>query len=168
MQKLLRFIDMVSTWTGKTASYLIAVLTIIICYDIFMRYFLLKPTSWAFEATYMLYGAYAMLGAAYCHCHKGHVRMDLLYSRLSRRTQAIVEAICYIFLFFPLIGVLSWKCTEHALWAFSFGERSSSSVWRPHLWPFKILIAYGFFIFFLQGLADFLKLIGTVSKGDTQ
>ena len=167
MEKILRFIDRASIWTGKVSSLLVAVLTAAICYDITMRYVLIKPTSWAFELTYMIYGVYAMLGAAYCHYLKGHVRMDLLYMRLSPRKQAVVEVFCYIFLFFPLFIVLVWKCGEHAYWAFSYGERSSSSIWRPQLWPFKGLIAFGFLLFLLQGAADFLRLLRIAFKGET-
>jgi TRAP-type mannitol/chloroaromatic compound transport system permease small subunit len=166
MEKILRFIDWSSVWTGKISSLLVALLTAAICYDITMRYVLIKPTSWAFELTYMIYGAYAMLGAAYCHYLKGHVRMDLLYGRLSPRRQAVVEVFCYIFLFFPLFIVLVWKCGEHAYWAFTYGERSSSSIWRPHLWPFKGLIALGFLLFFLQGAADFIRSLRIAIKGE--
>jgi TRAP-type mannitol/chloroaromatic compound transport system permease small subunit len=167
MEKILRFIDRASIWTGKVSSLLAAVLTAAICYDITMRYVVLKPTSWAFELTYMIYGIYAMLGAAYCHYHKGHVRMDLLYMHLSRRKQAIVESICYLFLFFPLFIVLVWKCGEHAYWAFSYGERSSSSIWRPVLWPFKGLIAFGLLLFLLQGAADFIRSLRIAIKGES-
>lgn len=165
MEKILRFIDWASIWTGKVTSLLIVVLTAIICYDITMRYVLIKPTSWVFEATYMLYGAYAMLGAAYCHHLKGHVRMDLLYVRMSPRRQAVVDVFCYIFLFFPLFIVLAWKCSEHAYWAFSAGECSSSSILRPKLWPFKSLIALGLILFLFQGAAEFLRSLQIAIKG---
>jgi len=165
MEKLLHFVDGVSIWTGKVASLLIIVLTVIICYDITMRYVIVKPTSWVFEATYMLYGIYAILGAAFCHHLKGHVRMDLLYVRLSPRRQALVDVLCYIFLFFPLFIVLTWKCSEHAYWAFISGERSSSSILRPPLWPFKSLVAFGCMLFLLQGAVEFLRSLQTAIKG---
>jgi TRAP-type mannitol/chloroaromatic compound transport system permease small subunit len=165
MEKILRFIDGVSIWTGKVSSLLIVVLTVIICYDITMRYVVVKPTSWVFEATYMIYGAYAMLGAAYCHYLKGHVRMDLLYVRLSPRRQAVVDVLCYVFLFFPLFIVLSWKCGQHAYWAFTSGECSSASILRPKLWPFKGLIAFGCLLFLLQGAVEFLRSLQTAIKG---
>jgi len=167
MDKILRFIDWITVWTGKVSSLLAALLTAIIVYDITMRYVLIKPTSWAFEFTYMIYGVYAMLGAAYCHHYKGHVRMDLLYTRLSPRRQAVVEVFCYIFLFFPFLIVLVWKCSEHAYWAFSYGERSSASILRPPLWPFKSLIAFGFLLFLLQGAAEFLRSIRIAIKGES-
>jgi len=165
MEKILHVIDRASEWTGKCASFLIAVLILGICYDIFMRYLFAKPTFWAFELTYMVYGAYAMLGAAYCHYQKGHVRMDLIYSRLSPKGKAIADVICYLILFFPLFFFLVYKCGGHAIWAFTYGERSSVSVWRPHLAPYKLLIALGFVLFLFQGIAEFIRSFYIIFKG---
>jgi TRAP-type mannitol/chloroaromatic compound transport system permease small subunit len=157
MEKILRVMDGISEWTGKAASFLMAGLVLAICYDIFVRYALNKPTAWGFEMTYMVYGAYSMLGVAYCQKLKGHVRMDLLYAKLTPRVKARVDVICYLLLFFPFLLVLTYKCGEHALWSVTAGERSSVSVWRPVLGPFKLVITFGFVLFLLQGLADFLR-----------
>jgi TRAP-type mannitol/chloroaromatic compound transport system permease small subunit len=142
-------------------------LVLIICYDITLRYFLASPTYWAFEITYMDYGAYSMLGAAFCQYLKGHVRMDLIYARFSERKKARIDTICYIILFFPLLVILTYKCGEHALWSFNMGERSSASVWRPHLWPFKFAITFGFLLFLFQGLVDFLRTVKVAIGGKT-
>jgi len=165
MQTVLRFIDRASEWTGKCASFLAVVLILAIGYDVALRYLFARPTFWAFEVIYMVYGAYAALGAAYCHYRKGHVRMDLIYSRLSPRGQATVDMICYLFLFFPLFFVLVYTCGGHAIWALSYGERSSVSIWRPLLAPYKLLIAFGFLLFLFQGIAEFIRSLYIVFKG---
>jgi hypothetical protein len=94
MEKFLRIIDGASVWTGKLASFLVILLILAIGYDITVRYLFATPNLWAYDSTYMIYGGYTMLGAAYCHCLKGHVRMDLLYGRLSERGKAITDVIC--------------------------------------------------------------------------
>lgn len=165
MEKVFRAVDRASEWTGKLSSYLMPALVGAICYDIIMRYAFNKPTHWAFELTYMTYGAYSVLGVAYCQALKTHVRMDLLYARLSPRTQAVVESVCYLLLFFPLLSILTYKCGEHGLWTLSSGERSSVSVWRPHLWPFKLAITLGFLLFLFQGLVDFFRTLKKAVKG---
>jgi TRAP-type mannitol/chloroaromatic compound transport system permease small subunit len=157
MDKVFRVIDGVSEWTGKLASFLMAGLVVAICYDVSMRYIFNKPTAWGFEITYMVYGAYAMLGVAYCEKLKGHVRMDLVYAKLTPRGKAWVDVVCYLVLFFPFMLVLTYKCGEHTLWSISAGERSSVSVWRPLLGPFKTAITFGFVLFIFQGLVNFLK-----------
>jgi TRAP-type mannitol/chloroaromatic compound transport system permease small subunit len=165
MEKIFRFVDKTSTLIGKWASFLVVILTLAIGYDITVRYLFAIPNFWAYDMTIMLYGSYAILGAAYCHSRNGHVRMDLLYGKLSPRGQAIMDAICYLFLFFPLFTVLLWKCGDHAIWSLTSGERSSASAWRPLLGPFKIAIAFGILLFFVQGLVDFLRKIIFIFKG---
>ncbi|MFO7984605.1 MAG: TRAP transporter small permease subunit [Desulfatiglandaceae bacterium] len=166
MEKFLRIIDRSSELTGKGASFLIVILTLAIGYDITIRYLFDKANFWAFDITYMLYGTYTMLGAAYCHYQKGHVRMDLFYSKLSARGRARMDVICYIFLFFPLFCILLYKCGQGAWWALVHGETSHASVWRPSLAPFKIAIVFGLFLFFLQGIAEFLRALRVAFKGE--
>ena len=165
MEKFFHVIDRTSDLVGKWASFLVVILVVAIGYDITGRYFFNIPSFWAYDMTIMLYGSYAILGTAYCHYNNGHVRMDLLYGRLSRRGRAIMDIICYIFLFFPLFTVLIWKCGNHAIWSVINGERSSASAWRPLLGPFNMAIVLGLVLFFLQGLVDFLRNIIFVAKG---
>ena len=115
--------------------------------------------------TIFLYGSYAILGAAYTHAKNGHVRMDLLYGRLSERGRATVDVICYFILFFPLFIVLLYECGGHVLWAVMHGERSSASAWRPYVGPFKLSILLGLFLFFLQGVVEFLRSFKIMLKG---
>ena len=162
MERFLRFIDRTCEIVGKLSSFLVVILVVSIGYDIFMRYFFAKPTHWAYDMTIMLFGAYSMLGAAYCHYHEGHVRMDLIYGRFSPKGKATVDVICYLFLFFPLFVILVYKCGEHAIWALKQGERASGSVWRPPLAPFKLTIAFGLLLFLLQGVVHFLRSLKIV------
>lgn len=167
METILRLIDRASEWTGKCASFLIVILTLAIGYDVTMRYLFAKPSAWIFDMTYMIYGAYTMLGVAYCHYLKGHVRMDLIYGRLSPKGKATVDVICYMVLFFPLFSVLIYKIGGHAIWALMHGERASGSVWRPPLAPFKLLITFGFLLFMVQGIAEFIKALFVIFRERT-
>jgi TRAP-type mannitol/chloroaromatic compound transport system permease small subunit len=165
MEKIFHVIDQTSTYVGKWASFLVVILTLAIGYDITVRYLFAIPNFWAYDMTIMLYGSYAILGAAYCHARHGHVRMDLFYGKLSPRGRAISDAVCYLFLFFPLFIVLLWKCGDHAIWSLSSGECSSASAWRPPIGPFKAIITFGILLFFVQGLVDFLRNVIFIFKG---
>jgi len=74
----------------------------------------------------------------------------------------------YVLLFFPFMIVLTYKCGDHAYWAWASGEGSSVSVWRPQLWPFKFAIMLGFIMLILQGIVNFLKTLGVAVKGGRQ
>jgi TRAP-type mannitol/chloroaromatic compound transport system permease small subunit len=165
MEKILRVIDAISEWTGKLGSFLIVGLAVVICYDVSLRYIFNAPTAWGFDITYMVYGVYAMLGMAYCEKLKSHVRMDMIYTLLSDRGKAWVDVICYLLLFFPGLIILTYKCGDHAVWSLLAGERSSGSVWRPLLGPFKLIITFGFVLLIFQGLASFLRALSVALKG---
>ena len=67
MEKFFHVIDRTSDLVGKGASFLVVILTLAIGYDITVRYLFAVPNFWAYDMTIMLYGSYAILGAAYCH-----------------------------------------------------------------------------------------------------
>lgn len=166
MRKIIWLIEFLSSLTGKLASFLIVALTLCICYDVFSRYFFNIANFWPYDTTYMLYGSHAILGAAYTLYHGSHVRMDLFYRVLNKRKQAIVDSICYVVLFFPLLVILIWIFGEDTLWSLARGERASSSIWRPQIAPFKASITLGFLLLLLQGVAEFLKALYVAVKGE--
>jgi TRAP-type mannitol/chloroaromatic compound transport system permease small subunit len=165
MRSFFRLVDSLSDYTGKAACLLVVILTFSICIDALTRSAFAWANYWAYDTTIMLYGAFAILGTAYAHYRHAHVRMDLIYDKLTTRGKAIADVIGYVFLFFPLMSVLVYKCGEHAIWSLTLGERSSASAWRPYMWPFKLVIAYGLALFWLQGLVDFLRRIITAVRG---
>lgn len=165
MEQVFRAVDRLSDLTGKIASILVVFLTLSICYDVILRYILAWPCLWSYDMTIFLYGGFSILGAAYCHYRHGHVRMDLLYGRLSTRGKAIADIIGYVLLFFPLMTILVYKCGENAIWSVQIGERSASSVWRPYMGPFKLVVVYGLALFLLQGIVDFVRRVITAVKG---
>ncbi len=70
-----------------------------------MRYVLNDPTSWAFDLSYLMYGAVFYMAGAYTLSRGGHVRADMFYRQWPPRTQAIVELVLYVLFFFP--GILA-------------------------------------------------------------
>ncbi len=81
-------------------------ITLIVIYDIAMRFLIGRPSDWAFDVTKMLFGAHFMLMAAYGLRHHAHVEVDVLKRLLSRRKQAGLEILGYLLFFVPFIGML--------------------------------------------------------------
>jgi len=122
------------------AALLVAMLGIT-CYDVFSRYFFNAPTKWSLELTVYLMIWLGYLAIAYVEKKERHVRVDLLISRFPPRTLAIWEvATSFIFLIF--ICILIYYGTIFTLESFHAQERSWS-MWRPLLWPTKIVIPVG-------------------------
>ena len=156
---IIRFIERLSVSVGYTAALVVVPLTLATCYEVFARYFFGAPTIWAFELGYTLMGVHFLLGGALTLQRGAHVRIDLVYSRLSRRMQALADLVLYVILLIPCLYLLSERLTEFAVEAFYSGERTGNSAWNPVIWPFRAIIAFSFILLLLQVIAECLKAI---------
>ncbi|MCK4620818.1 MAG: TRAP transporter small permease subunit [Desulfuromonadales bacterium] len=148
---------------GYYASFLVIPLVLVVAYEVIMRYLFNAPTVWVFEATTLIYGTHFMIGIAYTHKHDGHVAIDVFEARLPERPRTILRLIVNLILFMPTIGLLSVWSVIYASDSWQNWERASTS-WAPPLYPFKTLMAIGFILLLLQGVAkgihDFRSLAG--------
>ena len=64
MISYIRFADRISAWFGKAFAWTILIMTFGVSYEVFVRYVLRAPTSWAFDVSYIMYGALFMMGGA--------------------------------------------------------------------------------------------------------
>ena len=101
MQKLLLFVDNVSTFVGQAFSWLIVALTLLITWEVFSRYVLDHPHAWAFDVMIMMYGTLFMMAGAYTLAKNSHVRGDVLYGFFPPRLQAGLDLTLYIVFFIP-------------------------------------------------------------------
>jgi TRAP-type mannitol/chloroaromatic compound transport system permease small subunit len=165
LMALIRAIDAVSDWSGRIVCWLIIPLVGSLAWEVVARYLFAAPTVWAYDVSYMLYGAFFMLGAAYALYRGGHIRTDMLYHKWSPRTQGAIDAVCYLFLFFPAMLFLLWMGGHEAWHAWQIGERSDASPWRPILYPLKAVIPVTAVMLLMQGVSEFLKSVYAVRTG---
>ena len=149
---------------GFYSSFLTIPLIAVVVYEVIMRYAFNSPTVWAFEATTLIYGVHYMLGLAFTHKHNGHVAIDVFESRLAPRPRTILRVIVSLIFFVPTVGLLATWSVIYAATSWQNWENASTS-WAPPLYPFKTIMAIGFILLFLQGiaklLADFRTLRGS-------
>lgn len=150
-------IDALSTWTGKVFSYLLVPLTLCVVFEVVTRY-LDHPTIWTFETSNFLYGAHFMLVAAYGLLMKSHVSIDLVSSRYSMKTQAIVSLICYATMYLPFIAVFTYFGFAYSYNSWGMLENSWSA-WGPPLYPIKTVIPLTAVLLLLQGISEMIKTI---------
>ena len=158
-----RAIDTLNEKIGFYASYLILPLSGVVVYEVFMRYGLNAPTSWAFELTVFLYGLHYSFALSYAHKHNTHVSIDVFEARLPARGRTILRIITNLVLFLPTVGLLTFYTSTLAITSWQQWEHASSS-WAPAVYPFKTLMAIGFFLFFLQGLAKLIQDIRSLAE----
>ena len=161
-------VGQVSEWSGRIVSIAIPVLIVTVCYDVFMRYIFNAPTSWSYELSYMLGTAVISLGLPYVHYHASHIRVDLIYSRLSAMSRLVLDVFLTVFLFFPLVFMWTRVFGANAWQSFVNQEVSYDSMWYPILWPFKLVIFLGFLLLLVQGIATFARDVASLTKGGEQ
>lgn len=165
LMSVIRVIDRISDWSGNIVCWLIVPLVGSLAWEVVARYVFSAPTVWAYDVSYMLYGALFMLGAAYTLFRGGHIRTDMLYQNWSPRRQGAIDAACYLFLFFPAMLFLLWMGGQEFWHAWEIGERSDASPWRPVLYPLKGVIPLTAIMLLAQGFSEFLKSLYAVRTG---
>ena len=166
MQRFLLLIDEMSTWLGKTFAWCILLLTLAVSYEVFSRYVMRAPTTWAYDVEYILYGTLFMMAGAYTLSRNAHVRGDFVYRYFAPRNQAILDLVLYCLFFFPAILAFIYAGWNffHLSWAQN--EHSVNSPAGPVIWPFKLLIPIVGGFMLLQGIAEVIRCIRCIHSGD--
>ena len=165
MRGVLLFIDMVSAWVGKCFGWLILVLTFGVSYEVFVRYLLRSPTTWAFDISYMMYGALFLMAGPYALSRNGHVRGDVIYRLWRPRAQAWVDLVLYIVFFIPAVLALIYSGWNFASMSVTFKEVSIFSPAGVPVFPLKSLIPLAGSLLLLQGLAEIGRCILCIRQG---
>jgi TRAP-type mannitol/chloroaromatic compound transport system permease small subunit len=166
VEKFLHTVDGISTWVGKAAAWLMIVLMLVVCGEVFKRYILNMPTAWIFDAQNMLYGSLFMLAGAYTLAQNAHVRGDFLYSSMRPRTQASLDLVLYFVFFIPGIAALIYAGTDYALDSWRIGEHSNVTADGPPVYHFKTVIPIAGAMVMLQGFAEILRCIVCLKTGE--
>ncbi|MFN3614642.1 MAG: TRAP transporter small permease subunit [Rubrimonas sp.] len=153
------FADRLSTFVGKLFAWTIVGLTGVVCYEVFMRYGAGRPTTWAYDVGYMLYGAGFIMAGAYALSRNAHVRADVFYRRWQPRNQARLDLVLYFLFFFPGMLAFVYSGWNFAEMSMRFNERSSFSPSGPVLWPFKMMIPLTGLILLIQGIAEVFRCV---------
>jgi TRAP-type mannitol/chloroaromatic compound transport system permease small subunit len=159
--------DTISEWLGRSISWLAFLLVLVGVYDVVLRYVFNRPTIWAYETSCMLGATIIVAGWGYVLLHHGHVRVDVFYARMSTRKKAIIDVVCDLLLFFPLIISLLWTSIPWMVDAWVRNEVMVETYWYPPAAPIRTVIVIGLAVFSLQGMAEFIRNLHILIKGKT-
>ena len=170
MNSFIKVVDQITSWAGKVFAWCIMIMTFGTAYEVFVRYLLRDPTSWAFDLSYIMYGTLFMMAGAYTLSRGGHVRGDVIYRLWQPKTQAKVELVLYFIFFFPGILALVYAGTDYALesWSYNYGtgEVAISSPAGVPISQFKTVLPVAGFLCFIQGLAQVCRCIICIRTGE--
>lgn len=165
MLNYIRWVDSVSKALGHSFGWCVLILTLGTCYEVLMRYVFHNPTSWAFDMSYMLYGALFMMAGPYTLSKGAHVRGDFLYRKWKERNQAKVEMTLYFLFYFPGVLALVFTGWSYGFQSMSILESSVNSPAGVPVWPLKMIIFVAGLALLLAGSAEVCRCIVCMREG---
>jgi TRAP-type mannitol/chloroaromatic compound transport system permease small subunit len=163
---IIRAIDGITQWTGYLFTLLVAPLIVANVVEVFMRYVMNAPTSWALDVTTMSFGTLFMLGAAYALLKGAHVRTDMLWEKFSDRKKGIIDSVAYLLFFLPSMAILFAISIDDFFYSLSINEKSTSGIWQPVIWPLRAVVPLAAALLFLQGISELMKSLWAARTGE--
>ncbi len=142
---------------GYLSAALLIVLLGNVFYDVAMRYLLNDVSIAMQELEWHLFAAVFLLGVAYTLQTDGHVRVDLIYERLSQRHQAWINLIGNLIFVWPFCAVVTFYGIGFAYDAYQIGEISGDPGGLTHRWLIKGMISLAFSCVLLSSLGAVLR-----------
>ncbi len=157
LRRLAKFIDSINEWVGNGVAWVTLLMVLVVFTDVVMRY--LFNTSFVFtqELEWHLFSVVFLLGAGYTLLHDGHVRVDIIYQAVSKKTQAWINFLGVIFFLIPGCYLVIHTSYNFAYASWSTLEGSGDPGGIPYRFLVKSVIPIGFTLLLAQGISLGIK-----------
>ncbi len=156
--KLSGLIDAINEWLGKLVMWLVLAAVLISAGNAVLRKAFNFGSNASLEIQWYLFAGVFMLGVGYVMLKNGHVRIDFISSRLSKRSNAIIDAIGIVVFTIPLALIminLAWPYFYRALISGEMSQNAGGLI----RWPVLMLMPLGFGILLAQALSELIKRV---------
>lgn len=154
-----RVVDWITEHIGRTLGWLLLLAVVISTGNAIIRKTFNISSNAYLEAQWYLFAAIFTLGAGYVFLHDQHVRIDVISSRLKRRTQVWIDIVGITFFLLPLCAFVIWTSLPSVQTAFAIKEISANPGGLLR-WPLYALVPIGFGLLALQSLSELFKRLG--------
>lgn len=158
MLALARGIDATVDVIGRIAAWFCFALVLVMAGNVLARYGFATGTVWAQELEWHLMSPIALIGMSYALRHGEHVRVDVLYSRLHPRTQALIDLFSAVAAIVVAALIIHFSM-RYVGQSFAQNEGSANPGGIPYRWALKALIPVGFALLALQSLSTLLDAL---------
>jgi len=164
MNRLLQlayFIDLCNRQIGRASIWLILGTVLLSAFTATLRYLFDWGSNAMIEAQWFLFGLVFLFCAPWTLQEQGHVRVDIIYTRLSTHWRAIIDIIGGLFFLLPVCILISIDAWDYFLLSFQQNESSMNPgglLW----WPMKLAIPIAFILLGAQGIAEIIKAIAVL------
>lgn len=165
MRTLLAFSDGVDRLTeaiGQALKWLVLAASLVSAGNAVFRYTFHNSSNAWLEIQWYMFGAMFLLAAGYALKHEEHVRVDVIFSRLTPQQQAWVDVVGTILFLMPAAILIGWMSIPSLVNSFRIGEMSSDAGGLLR-WPMKATIPLGFGLLALQGVAEIIKKLAVAT-----
>lgn len=164
--KIANAIDALNRRIGQLMFYLVLLMILIGVYNATVRYlggfFGANLSSNAYlELQWYLFGAIFLLGAAYTLQRDGHVRVDVLQSRLTPKAKAWIDLVGIVAFMLPFCVMVFWLSLPWVINSWHLLETSSNPGGLPR-YPIKTVVPVAFLLLFLQGISQLIKAVAVI------
>ncbi len=156
---LSRFIDNLNEKIGHGISWALLLAVLICSGNAVVRYLFNMSSNGWLEIQWYLFAAIFLLATSYTLLRNEHVRIDVIVSHFSKRTQVWIDLIGFIVFLMPATLLILYYGTPYA-WISIQNQEVSSNAGGLIVWPVKLLIPVGFVLLALQGVSEIIKRIG--------
>lgn len=156
-----RFIDRGTEMIGKAVGWFILAAILLSAGNAVVRKLFNSSSNALLEAQWYLYGAAFLLAAAYTLRQNEHIRIDIVYGALSRRSQHWIDLLGHLFFLMPFAILMDVYFISYVLQSYHSGETSNNAGGLT-LWPAKALLLAGMLLLTLQGISEIIKKIAVM------
>ena len=149
----IRLVDRINERIGVLTSWLTALLVLVVCYDVVVRYLFGESSVGLQELEWHIFALIFLVSAAYTLKVDEHVRVDVFYTQLSSKKKAWINLVGSIFLLIPFCLIVIISSQDFVLSSFRVNETSPDAGGLPARYILKVFIPISFFLLLLEGIA---------------
>lgn len=155
--KLERAFDKFADIIGYTTAFVMVLMILNVFYDVIMRYFFNTGSIAMQEMEWHLFSVIILLGISYTLKEDGHVRVDLIYDRLTDKKKAIINMVGVVTFILPIALLIGIGSIDYVIESYISNERSGDPGGLTNRWIVKALIPLSFFLLIITSVGFFIK-----------
>jgi len=168
LKKISRFIDALNEKTGLFAAWLTTFMVVTVVYDVVMRYGFKKGNIAVQEMEWHIFAVVFLIGAAYSLKKDAHVRVDILYTKLSAKKRAWIDLLGTFIFLIPFSIMVIYSTTNFIESSWAVREVSPDPGGLPGRYILKAMIPTGFVLLILQGISQAIKNLLVITGKESE
>ncbi|MDY0051036.1 MAG: TRAP transporter small permease subunit [Aliarcobacter sp.] len=155
--KLEKGFDKFADAIGYFTAFVMILMILNVTYDVIMRYFFNTGSIAMQEMEWHLFSVIILLGISYTLKEDGHVRVDLIYDRLTNKKKAKINMVGVVFFILPVALLIGIESIPYVIESFASNEKSGDPGGLEYRWIVKSLIPLSFFLLVITAIGFFIK-----------